>query len=137
MANRSGPRYTVVNTSTAQYPADGTAYVAPLLHTRESFEIEYRITRLNTTTGAIEPATGLANVAARWATTPTGAAIFTATTLTERGSTGIYSGVIARDTLATNLEAYAGQSLYLILTVTGTLENVWTAYTVVAHRLEA
>jgi hypothetical protein len=78
------------------------------------YEPEYRATRKNAATGAIEAATGLTGLSARLSATDGGAAIHAtmSVNLTERGSTGIYFGVLQGDDLRTQLAALAGSVVY-------------------------
>ena len=72
------------------------------------------MTRKNSATGTLEPATGLAGLIARLSLTDAGAAIHAtmSVSLTERGSTGIYSGVIQGDDLRTQLLSLVGSIIY-------------------------
>lgn len=72
------------------------------------------MTRKNSATGTLEPATGLTGLSARLSLTDAGAAIHAtmSVNLTERGATGIYAGVIQGDDLRTQLAALVGTVLY-------------------------
>lgn len=95
----------------------------------EDFEVEFKATRKNATTGATEAAAGLSNVTARFALTRTGSAIGSSSvTLTERGSTGIYYGTIDKATLTTDLAAYVNRTIYLILSKSGDSDYRWVKY---------
>jgi hypothetical protein len=96
------------------------------------FEPEVKITRKNATTGATEAATGLASgMTARISLTKTGAAIGALTvSLTERGTTGIYAGVLDTAALVTALGALIGQTVYVIYARTGDIDREWSDYVV-------
>lgn len=78
------------------------------------WEVEYRATRKNSATGTLEPATGLAGLVGRLSLTDAGAAIHStmSVALTERGSTGIYFGVLQGDDLRTQLAPSIGSVIY-------------------------
>jgi len=78
------------------------------------WEFEYRATRKNATTGALEPATGLAGLTGRLSLTDGGATIHAtmSVALAERGTTGIYFGVLEGDNLRTQLLALVGTVVY-------------------------
>lgn len=78
------------------------------------WELEYRATRKNATTGVPEPATGLGGLTGRLSATDGGAAIHAtmSVALTERGTTGIYFGVLQGDDLRTRLAALVGTVVY-------------------------
>ena len=109
---------------------------APNLNIYSDFEAEARITRKNTTTGATEAATGLTGLTARIAATPTGAAIGALTvSLAERGSTGIYSGILDTAALVTALgTTYLNTTVYVIYAKTGDVDREWAAYIVRDNR---
>ena len=91
------------------------------------YEPEYRATRKNAATGAIEAATGLTGLSARLSATDGGAPIHAtmSVNLTERGTTGIYFGVLEGDNLRTQLNpTYVGQ---VIFEVFGDGTNVLTS----------
>jgi len=71
------------------------------------WELEYAATRKNASTGAIEPATGLAGLTGRLSATDAGATIHASlsVSLSERGTTGIYFGVLQGDDLRAQLAA--------------------------------
>ena len=95
----------------------------------EDFEVEFKGTRKNTTTGVTEAAAGFTTVTARFALTRTGSAIGSCSvTLTERGSTGIYYGTIDKATLSTDLAAYVNRTIYLIVSKPGDADYRWVKY---------
>lgn len=105
------------------------------LNMYSDFEPEVAITRKNATTGAKEAATGLTSVTAWIALTPTGAAIAGLTvTLAERGTTGIYAGVLDTAALVTGLLTLLGTTVYVVYTKAGDIGHEWAAYTVVDNR---
>lgn len=100
------------------------------------FEAEVKITRKNASTGATEAATGLASgLAARISATTTGAAIGAMTvSLTERGTTGIYFGVLDTAALVTALASYLNQTVYVIYSKTGDVDREWSPFVVRDNR---
>jgi len=90
------------------------------------WEPEYRASRKNAGTGTIEPATGLTGLSARLSATDGGAAIHAtmSVNLTERGTTGLYFGVIEGDNLRAQLVALVGQVIYEVY---GDGTNVFTS----------
>ena len=78
------------------------------------WEAEYRATRKNATTGTVEPATGLTGLVCRLSATDGGAAIHAtmSVNLTERGTLGVYFGVLQGDALRTQLAALVGSVVY-------------------------
>jgi hypothetical protein len=79
------------------------------------WEMEYVATRKNATTGVSEPATGLTGLVGKLSATDGGATIHAtlSVTLTERGTTGIYFGVLQGDDLRTQLAgSFLGQVVY-------------------------
>jgi hypothetical protein len=90
------------------------------------WEAEHRATRKNAATGTIEPATGLTGMSAWLSATDGGAAIHATMTvnLTERGTTGIYFGVLQGDDLRTRLASLVGQ---VVFEVFGDGTNVLTS----------
>jgi hypothetical protein len=69
------------------------------------WEAEYKASRKNSATGTLEPATGLVGLTARLSATDAGPAIHASlsVSLSERGSTGIYFGVLQGDDLRAQL----------------------------------
>lgn len=78
------------------------------------WECEYKASRKNSATGTLEPATGLAGLTGRLSLTDAGAAIHAtmSVALSERGSTGIYFGVLQGDDLRTQLLTLVGSTVY-------------------------
>lgn len=78
------------------------------------WELEYRATRKNSATGTLEPATGLVGLTGRLSATDAGAAIHAtmSVALSERGSTGIYFGVLQGDDLRTQLLSLVNTTIY-------------------------
>jgi hypothetical protein len=79
------------------------------------WEVEYVATRKNATTGVIEPATGLTGLIGKLSATDGGATIHAtlSVSLTERGTTGIYFGVLQGDDLRAQLNpTYVGQVVF-------------------------
>lgn len=102
-----------------------------VLNIYSDFEAEVKITRKNATTGATEAATGLSGMQARIAATTTGAAIGSLTTaLTERGSTGIYYGVLDTAALVSGLTAYLDKVVYVVYSKSGDIDHEWAPYVV-------
>lgn len=99
------------------------------------FEPEVRVTRKNSSTGATEAATGLTGMTARIAATPTGAALGSLTvSLTERGTTGVYAGILDTAALVSALAASLNTTVYLIFSKAGDIDREWTAYLVRDNR---
>lgn len=99
------------------------------------FEIEVALQRKNSTTGDLEPATGL-TLTGRLSATDGGATIHASLSvnLTERGTTGIYAGVLNGEDLRTQLAAaYVGQPVWLVAG-DGTNVHVSEPYVVRATR---
>jgi len=90
------------------------------------WEFEYRATRKNAATGTLEPATGLTGLNGRLSATDAGAAIdpLLSVSLSERGSTGIYYGVVQGDDLRSKLVGYVGTTVYEVF---GDGTNVFTS----------
>lgn len=83
----------------------------------KDWEFEYALFRKNSTTGDKEAATG-ASMSAHFATSAGGSAIgSTSTSLTERGTTELYAGVLAAATMTTDLTAYVGMELHEVYLV--------------------
>lgn len=100
------------------------------------FEFDFRLTRRNATTRAVEPATGLTAVLGRFALTPTGAAITgTSTALTEGGVLGRYWGVVDTATMVTNMLTLVGQRVYAIPSKAGDLDQEVQPYIVTDHHI--
>jgi hypothetical protein len=78
------------------------------------WELEYAATRKNASTGALEPATGLAGLTGRLSATDGGATIHAtlSVSLSERGTTGIYFGVLQGDDLRVQLAALVNTIVY-------------------------
>ena len=79
-------------------------------------EPETTLTRKNATTGASEPATGLAGLTFRLAATRNGAAINAALSksATERGALGVYYATFECSDLTTQLAAYVGKDVFQV-----------------------
>ena len=105
---------------------------AGILNIYSDFEAEVKVTRKNSSTGVTEAATGLTGMTARIAATPTGTALGSLTvSLTERGTTGIYAGVLDTAALVTALAAsYLNQTVYVIYSKSGDIDREWAAYLV-------
>jgi hypothetical protein len=90
-----------------------------VLNIAQDFQADIYIQRKNATTLALEPATGL-TVFARWAATPTGAAIGTQSYGIDEvggGAPGRYRAIFqtaGSPSMATDLTAYLGKAIYLI-----------------------
>lgn len=98
------------------------------------FEYDFKLTRKNATTRAVEPATGLSGVTGRFALTRTGTALSgTSTALTEAGTTGRYVGVLDAAALAAALAAELGKVVYAICSKSGDIDNEVQAYRVLDH----
>lgn len=83
----------------------------------KDWEFEYALFRKNSTTGDEEAATG-ASMTAHFSATAGGAALgSSSTSLTERGTTGIYAGLLAAATLTTALTDYVGIEVYEVYLV--------------------
>lgn len=99
------------------------------------FEVDWLITRRNATTRQKEPATGLASVTARISLTSSGAAVGGLTVaLTEAGTLGRYVGVLDAAALTSALAAYLGQTVYLIVSKAGDLDDEYAEYRPVQSR---
>ena len=108
------------------------------LYLDNDFEIEFAFQRKNATTGNLEAASGL-TLTGRFSATDAGLTIHASlsVSLTERGSTGIYAGVVQGDDLRTQLAAaYVGKTVWLV-GGDGTNVLVSTPYTVKATRRPA
>ena len=95
------------------------------------FEVDLYITRKHATTRAIEAATGLTGVSARFAASPSGATLGTSTVaLTEAGTTGRYVGVIDTTVMVTDLAASENRTVYLVGSKSGDFDRVFAEYVV-------
>lgn len=88
------------------------------------------------TTGEWAAVTGLTGVAFRISATPTGSALGSLTgSASERSVTaGRYYAVFDAATLTTDLAAYVGSTVWLILSKSGDIDAVWRELLVVDNR---
>lgn len=94
----------------------------------EDYEAECKVTRKNATTGVTEAATGLTGMTARISATTTGAAIGSLTvSLTERGTTGIYAGILDTAALVSALAALLNTTVYVVYSKAGDIDHDWSA----------
>lgn len=135
VTSRSGPRYVVSALSHPRYWILEVR-MADELYFNNDDEFEFYVSRRNTSTGAVEPAAGIAGMTCRVSATETGSAIHAnlSVSATERASApGYYYGVFQGSDIATQLAALGGKTVYRQL-VNGTDIVASKAVTVRAKR---
>ena len=139
IVDRSGPRYGVqwaagprYELETRSHPRYWALEVRMATNDKVYFnnddEPEYYITRRNTATGEVEPATGLGSVVCYLSALPmpnhTAIHANLSITLAERsGNPGYYYGVMQGSDLATHLATYANKAVYRILDIGSDVEG--------------
>lgn len=135
VTSRSGPRYVVSALSHPRYWILEVR-MADELYFNNDDEFEFYVSRRNSSTGAVEPAAGIAGMTCRVSATETGSAIHAnlSVSAAERASApGYYYGVFQGSDIATQLAALAGKTVYRQL-VNGTDIVASKAVTVRAKR---
>jgi hypothetical protein len=110
----SGPRYEVTPLAHPRYWIQEVT-MARTIYFNNDDEFEFYVTRRNSSTGDVEPATSIAGMTCRISASKTGTAIHAnlSVSAAERsGAPGYYYGVMQGSDIATQLATYDGKTVY-------------------------